>query len=167
MNPDLDEVAPRLVLLGAAVGAVALGALTVTVGWLTNIGLLLASVGTLVAAAVLVQWLIQAQRRVHWGTVVTAPDARRGADSRVNTLRHTVERAAASHERGNSDLHALLRGLAADRLEDRHAVDLESQPEQASALLGAELAAYLAQPPPRRTDPAALDRFVTRLEELT
>ena len=53
MTPDLDAVPRRTLVLGAAAAAIVIGLLTVSLGWFTNVGLLLVTVAAIVAVATL------------------------------------------------------------------------------------------------------------------
>jgi hypothetical protein len=159
------EPRPVNPLLVAALVAVLLGVATVSVSWLTSPGLLLATLATIGAVAVLTQRLVQSQKPHHWETSVVDPDAERGADARVHHLRQQVELAAKGHAEGHERLHALLAGIAADRLRDRRG--LEPGDPEAQALLGPDLAAYLARPPRGRLTTDDLNRHVQKLEELS
>ena len=159
---DAQPVNPLLV---AALVAVVLGVATVGISWLTSPGLLLATLATVGVVAVLTQRLVQSQKPHHWETRLVDADAERGADARVYHLRQQVELAAKGHAEGHQRLHALLAGLAADRLRDRRGLEL-GDPEAAS-LLGPELTAYLARPPRGRLTTDDLHRHLHRLEELS
>lgn len=152
-------------LLLAALVAVLLGVATVGVSWLTSPGLLLATLATVAAVAVLTQRLVQSQKPHHWETTVVDTDAERGADARVYHLRQQVELAAKGHAEGHQRLHALLAGLAADRLRDRRG--LSPDDPEAGALLGPDLTAYLAGPPRGRLSTDDLHRHIQKLEELS
>ncbi|SES12221.1 hypothetical protein SAMN05216199_2079 [Pedococcus cremeus] len=159
------EPQPVNPLLLAAVVAVVLGVATVGVSWLTSPGLLLATLATVGAVAVLTQRLVQSQKPHHWETKLLDVDAERGSDSRVATLRHQVELAAKGSPEGQQRLHALLTELTADRLRDRHG--LEPDDPEGRALLGPDLTAYLAGPPRGRLTTDDLHRHVQKLEELS
>ncbi len=73
MTPDLDAVPRRTLVLGSAAVAIVIGLLTVSLGWFTNVGLLLVTVAAIVAVATLAQWLVQAQRPLIWDTHSNAP----------------------------------------------------------------------------------------------
>jgi hypothetical protein len=159
------EPQPLNPLLVAAVVAVLLGAATVGVPWLTSPGLLVATLATVGAVAVLAQRLAQSQKALHWETKVLDDDAERGTDARVGTLRQQVDLAAKGNAEGHQRLHALLSELAAERLRDRRGLEL-GDPE-AAALLGPDLTAYLSRPPRGRLTTDDLHRHVQKLEELS
>lgn len=159
------EVAPVNPLLVAAAVAVVLGVATASVSWLTSPGLLLATVATVGAVAVLTQRLVQSQRSLHWETQVLDPDAQRGSDARVSGLRQQVQLAAKGNAESQEKVHALLAGLAAERLRDHRGLQ-PSDPE-AAVLLGPDLAAYLDRPPRGRLTTDDLHRHVQKLEELS
>src|SRR6476659_2914770 len=161
MTPDLDAAPRRTLVLGAAAAAIVIGVLTVSLGWFTNVGLLLVTVAAIVAVATLAQWLVQAQRPLIWDTRSNAPDERRGADSRVVTLRHNIE-LATSGQAPAREVHSVVTTVAEARLRERLAPD-----EGAADALGADLAAYLDQPPTGRLSADQLNRHVQKLEELS
>ena len=159
------EAPPVNPLLVAAAVAVVLGVATVSVSWLTSPGLLLATVATVGAVAVLTQRLVQSQRPLHWETQVVDPDAQRGADARVSGLRQQVELAARGNAESQEKVHTLLSGLAAERLREHRG--LEPSDPEAAALLGPDLTTYLDRPPRGRLTTDDLHRHVQKLEELS
>ncbi|MDF2146168.1 hypothetical protein [Knoellia sp. p5-6-4] len=159
---DLPPVNPLLI---AAAGAVVLGVATVGVSWLTSPGLLLATLAVVGSVAVLTQRLAQSQKPLHWQTQLLDPDAERGADARVSGLRQQVELAARGSTESHERLHALLAGLATERLRDHRG--LEPSDPEAAALLGPDLTAYLARRPTGRLTTDQLHRHVQKLEELS
>jgi len=159
------EAQPVNPLLVAALVAVLLGVATVGVSWLTSPGLLLATLATVGAVAVLTQRLVQSQKPHHWQTTVVDTDAERGADARVYHLRQQVELAAKGNAEGHQRLHALLAGIAADRLRDHRG--LEPEDPEVRSLLGPDLAAYLDRPPKGRLTTDDLHRHLQKLEELS
>jgi hypothetical protein len=166
VNPDLDAVPQSRLVLGAGVLAIVLGALTVSLWWFTNIGLLLVTIAAVAGIAVTAQRLVQSQRRVVWETQPDAGEQRRGADSRVATLRHQIEQAGTGDHSALRAVHSLLTDLADTRLRDRRGIDGRTDPE-AGVLLGTDLAAYLDQHPTGRLTADRLDRHVQKLEELS
>lgn len=160
-----------LTLQGKVVASVAgfalLGALTIGVPLLANVGLLVAAVASCGLVAVLTQWLVHRQHRVDWSTRFQRPDDRRGADSRVDATCAQIERAANGEPRPVAELHALLGSLADDRLHQARGISRSSHPHDAERLLGPDLTAYLAHPPAGRLGAARLSGFVTTLEELS
>ena len=166
MNANLDDVPPRRLLLAASVVAIVVGALTVSLWWFTNLGLLLATVMCVAVIALVAQRLIQSQRRITWETPARAPEEQRGADSRVVTLRHTIERAGRGEAPAVSEVHALLSALAEERLRDRRGLERHTD-RAADAALGPDLAAYLDHPPTGRITADQLRRHVHTLEELS
>jgi hypothetical protein len=166
MNPDWDEPSTHRVVLAAAAVTTVVGALTVSLWWFTNIGLLLATLGCVAVVALVAQRLVQSQRRMLWETAAQAPEERRGADTRVGTLRHTLERASRGEAAAVHDVHALLSTLAEERLRDSRGLDGRGD-HAAEAALGADLAAYLDHPPSGRITPDQLRRHLTTLEELS
>lgn len=162
MTPDLDAVPRRTLVLAAAAAAIVIGLLTVSLGWFTNVGLLLVTVAAIVAVATLAQWLVQAQRPLIWDTHSNAPDERRGADSRVVTLRHNIELATSGQAPAAREVHGVVATVAEARLRERLGPD-----ERAADALGADLAAYLDHPPTGRLSADQLNRHVQKLEELS
>ena len=159
---DLPPVSPLLI---AAAGAVVLGVATVGVSWLTSPGLLLATLAVVGTVAVLTQRLVQSHKPLHWETQLLDREAERGADARVNGLRHQVDGSAAGNANSHERLHAALVQVATDRLRDHRGVD-RSDPE-AAALLGPDLTAYLDRRPTGRLTTDQLHRHVQKLEELS
>ena len=96
-----------------------LGALTVSFWWFTNIGLLLVTIAAVAAIAVTAQRLVQSQRHIVWETQPDAGEQRRGADSRVATLRHQIEQAGTGEHSALRAVHSLVTDLADVRLRDR------------------------------------------------
>ena len=167
-RPD-DGMTPQRMLLAAAGVAIVVGLLTVSLGWFTNVGLVLATLAVVAALAVLAQGLLQSQQHLHWETRTSGADARRGADSRVTTLRHEIELAASGQAEAQERVHALLTGLADERLRDRRGLERGEDPE-AAALLGPDLTAYLDRRPSSssaRVTTDQLHRHVQKLEELS
>jgi hypothetical protein len=161
-RPDLPPVNP--LLLGAA-AAVVIGVATVGVSWLTSPGLLLATLAVVASVAVLTQRLVQSQKPLHWETRLIDRDAERGADARVSGLRQQVELAARGNAESHERMHALLAGLATERLRDHRG--LEPSDPEAAALLGPELTAYLSGRPTGRLTTDQLHRHVQKIEELS
>jgi hypothetical protein len=164
-RPD-DGMTPQRMLLAAAGVAILVGLLTVSVGWFTNIGLVLATLGVVGALGVLGQRLLQAHQHLHWETSTSRADARRGADSRVTTLRHDIELAVSGNADAQERVHTLLTGLADDRLRDRRALERGGDPD-AATILGPDLTAYLDRRPSGRLTTDQLHRHVQKLEELS
>ncbi|HEY7721329.1 MAG TPA: hypothetical protein VIB11_05780 [Pedococcus sp.] len=175
MNPDWDEPSTRRVVLAAAAVATVVGALTVSLWWFTNIGLLLATLACAAVVALVAQRLVQSQRRMHWTTAAHAPEERRGADARVGTVHHTIEQATRGEAAAVHEVHALLTTLAEERLRDSRGLDRRAAGAAGAAgaaaateaALGADLAAYLDRPPGGRITPDQLRRHLTTLEELS
>ena len=168
-RPD-DGMTPQRILLGAAGVAIVVGLLTVSLGWFTNVGLVLVTLAVVAALALLAQGLLQSQQHLHWETSTSGANARRGGDSRVTTLRHEIELAASGQAEAQERVHALLTGLADERLRDCHALERGEDPEAAAALLGPDLAAYLDGRPSSssaRLTTDQLHRHVQKLEELS
>jgi hypothetical protein len=164
-RPD-DEMTPQRLLLAAAGVTIVVGLLTVSVGWFTNIGLVLATLAVVGALGVLAQRLLQSHQHLHWETSTSGTDARRGADSRVTTLRHEIELATSGDAEAQGRVHTLLTGLADERLRDCRGLQRGEDPRTA-ALLGPDLTAYLDHRPPGRLTTDQLHRHVQKLEELS
>lgn len=161
-----------LLVLGVAV---AVGALAVSVSALGNAGMLLAAAALLAALANLAQWLWQSRQSTDWDNTFTQGRPPRGVDSRISRLAVDVREAGSGTAAPAARLHATLSSLAADRLRQHHdpaaaradsAAADPTHPE-ASAVLGRDLAAYLASPPTTRLTAAQLAAFTTTLEELS
>ena len=88
-----------------------------------------------------------------------------GQDARLSFLvrvlsQHQVSRHPDGH------LTACLTDLADRRLQQRHGVRREHEPERAAELLGPDLSRVLTEAPGRRLSPAEIDRHLRRIEEL-
>ncbi|WP_298888857.1 hypothetical protein [uncultured Serinicoccus sp.] len=92
------------------------------------------------------------------------PDA---MDYRLLRLRRDLRDALERDDRAD-EIYPVIRELAAERLLAHHDVDLETQPEQARALLDPHLVAYLDHPPTdtRRRSPSALHTAIEGVEKL-
>ena len=138
----VGQLAPSYVLVAAAVAA------TGAVVWLvTDLGI----------ASDAISW--QVSSRVH------VPN--RGADTRAALLQRSLadpsdDRAFARH------LHPVLVAAADDRLLRHHGVDRRTQPHQARAVLGDDLADFLRDPYPGAAarEPRRLEAVVDRIEAL-
>ena len=100
-----------------------------------------------------------------WG--IDAQDSVRpaGQDARLSFLvrvlsQHQVSRHPDGH------LTACLTDLADRRLQQRHGVRREHEPERAAELLGPDLDRVLTEAPGRRLSPKEIDRHLRRIEEL-
>ena len=117
-----------------------------------------------------------------WGMVVTAGDVEQAywvstprqetappdaMDYRLLRLRRDLRDALERDDRAD-EIYPVVRELAAERLLAHHDVDLETQPEQARALLDPHLAAYLEHPPTdtRRRSRSALHTAIEGVEKL-
>jgi len=149
-----------LVVLGVTV---AIGALAVSVSALGNVGMLIASAALLAALAIVAQWLWQARQSTDWDNTFTEAAAPRGVDSRISRLAGDVREAGTGAPVASARLHATLSSLATERLRSRGDGTLTD----GAAVLGPDLAAYLAAPPTTRLTAAQLAAFTTTLEELS
>ena len=148
-----------LVVLGVTV---VIGALAVSVSALGNVGLLIASTALVAALAIVAQWLWQARQSTDWDNTFTDTATARGVDSRISRLATAVREAGSGAPVPSARLHATLSSLATERLRS-HGDGTMSDP---GAVLGRDLAAYLAAPPTTRLTAAQLAAFTTTLEEL-
>jgi hypothetical protein len=139
------------------------GAVAVSVTALGNVGMLLASAALLAALANLAQWLWQSRQSTDWDNTFSDPRTTRGVDSRISRLAGDVREAATGTPAASSRLHATLSSLAAERLRSRG----DGTMTDGVAVLGRDLAAYLAAPPTTRLTAAQLAAFTTTLEELS
>jgi len=149
-----------LVVLGVTV---AIGALAVSVSALGNVGMLIASAALLAALAIVAQWLWQARQPTDWDNTFTEAAAPRGVDSRISRLAGDVREAGTGAPVASARLHATLSSLATERLRSLGDGTLTD----GAAVLGPDLAAYLAAPPTTRLTAAQLAAFTTTLEELS
>ena len=167
MRHWLARAAPSQVLARVAALLVLLGAVTVAVPVLTDVGLLLATAASLAVVAVLVQAVVHQQQSLDWSRPEPAPRQPRGADSRVSGIRHRLEQAAGGNAERAAEVHRLLTRLAEERLRDHHGLDRAVSPAEAERLLGPDLTAYLSAPPGACVPLDRLDTLVTQLEELS
>ena len=149
-----------LVVLGVTV---VIGALAVSVSALGNVGLLIASTALVAALAIVAQWLWQARQSTDWDNTFTDTATARGVDSRISRLATDVREAGSGAPVPSARLHATLSSLATERLRSRG----DGTMTDAGAVLGRDLAAYLAAPPTTRLTAAQLAAFTTTLEELS
>lgn len=162
----LRELGTAQQLLAALVAVVVVGALAVTVPVLGNAAMLLACTALLAALAVLAQWLWGTRHATDWSNAFTQGRAPRGADSRVTRLVRLVATTTEGDDTAARQLHAVLTGLAGERLRDRRGLRLEADPDAAHTALGPDLTAYLTGPAATRLTAAQLDTHITTLEEL-
>ncbi|WP_270887611.1 hypothetical protein [Pedococcus sp. 5OH_020] len=166
MRQRLARLSAAQQLMTSAVVAVLVGTAAVTVPALAGVGLLLACLALVASFALLAQWLWQSQRPTDWSNRFAPTTPPRGVDSRVDRLAGDLHRCAEGDADSAARLHAVLAGLAHERLRDRRGIEADQDPDGATSALGPDLTAYLGQPP---TSPVAADRLarlVTRLEEL-
>ena len=149
-----------LVVLGVTV---AIGALSVSVSVLGNVGLLISSAALVAALAVVAQWLWQARQSTDWDNTFSDTATPRGVDSRISRLASDVREAGSGAPVPSARLHATLTSLATERLRSRGDGTLTD----GAAVLGPDLAAYLAAPPTTRLTAAQLAAFTTTLEDLS
>jgi hypothetical protein len=161
----LPLVGQVLVAMGAAV---LVGAAGQVLPPLANLTLVVATLGLLAALAVLAQWLWQHHHATDWSTDFTSPATPRGRDPRISLLTGHVDAAVSGDAVAQSELHAVLRGLAQERLRHRRGIVLGAPEDDdaARAALGPELTAYLTTPPTTRLTAALVGSFITTLEEL-
>jgi hypothetical protein len=167
VNPDVDPVPPRRIALAALAGAALLGAVTIGVPALSNAGLLIASGAALICAVLVAYGLVRSQRAHDWATHFRLAETRRGADTRVNLIGTTLDRAASGDPEALRAVHEIISSLADERLRHHHGVDRSERPEQAAALLGQDLTAYLSQPPTGKLPTARVTAYITHLEALS
>lgn len=162
----LRELGAAQQLLAALVLAILVGALAVAVPVLGNAAMLLACAALLATLAVLAQWLWSSRHATDWSHDFTPPGTARGADSRVSGLARVVRAGSEGDADAARRLHAIVSGLAAERLRDRRGLHLDADPQAAHTALGPGLTAYLTGPPATRLTAAQLDTHITTLEEL-
>ena len=159
----LAGLAPAQLFLVLLTVTVAVGALAVSVSALGNLGMLLASAALLAALAIVAQWLWQSRQSTDWDNTFSDAAATRGVDSRISRLAGDVREAGSGSPAASARLHATLTSLAMERLRSRGDGTLTD----GDAVLGRDLAAYLAAPPTTRLTAAQLAAFTTTLEELS
>ena len=163
----------RRTLLSSVVAVLALGTLLYLVGALPHT--LPEVVAVVLLAGAALGLLLAALRRTGHGVEpawwastpreeAIAPAA---LDYRLVRLRRDLRDALERDDRPDT-VHAVLVDLAAERLRAHHGVDLTTQPEEARALAGPELWAYLTTPPSgtRRRSRGTLQTAVEGIEKL-
>lgn len=158
----LAGLAPTQLFLVVLAATVVVGALAVSVSALGNAGMLLASAALVAALATLAQWLWQSRQSTDWDNTFAEAATTRGVDSRISRLAGDVREATAGAPAPSARLHATLSSLAHERLRRRDGTSADGE-----ALLGRDLAAYLAAPPTTGLTAAQLAAFTTTLEELS
>lgn len=131
----------------------------------TSALLALVALATAVAGLGLLGWrATRAGGGVGWRTPHAAVPAVDGAqDRRLRSLERILTGHLEARE-PNGLLALQLRGLAERRLALRHGVRLDTEPERAEALLGADVLALLGARPPRRLTLAQIDDVLRRIE---
>jgi hypothetical protein len=137
----------------------------VSVSALGDVGLLVASGALLLALGTVAQWLWQSRQSTDWDNSFRSGAAVRGVDSRIGRLASDVRAAESGTPAPAARLHATLSSLAAERL--RNHAHSDNPTSNGEAILGRELAAYLAAPPTTRLTAAQLAAFTTTLEDLS
>ena len=100
-----------------------------------------------------------------WMTDVEESVRPAGQDARLSFLvRVLTQHQVARHP--DAHLAECLTELADRRLQQRHGVRREQEPERAAQLLGPDLSRVLTEAPGRRLSPAEIDRHLRRIEEL-
>ena len=100
-----------------------------------------------------------------WMTDVEESVRPAGQDARLSFLvRVLTQHQVARHPDGH--LAECLTELADRRLQQRHGVRREQEPERAAQLLGPDLSRVLTEAPGRRLSPAEIDRHLRRIEDL-
>ncbi|MGB5953378.1 MAG: hypothetical protein WBG57_12810 [Ornithinimicrobium sp.] len=89
-------------------------------------------------------------------------------DYRLVRLRRDVRDAVAKSSDRGDPIHPLITQLTAQRLRDRHGIDLLAEPERARDVLSEPLATYLSKPlsSDRRTTRRELDQALLGVEQL-
>ena len=153
---------PRL-LAGAAVLATGVALLVVARGW---IGLLVPlAILALDATGTLAVALLREPQVEEWSFSLVGARDRGAIDARVGLLQHLLD--AKDTESGRpQQLKDLIGGLTDDRLAAGHGIHRASHPEEANALLGPELTAYLDATPPTTLTVTQASAIIRRLEEL-
>lgn len=160
-------------LSGALVGTALVGALLWYVGslghaWPVNI-LVLAVCG---AAGFLLTWTVsehgQRAEVASWYATrreESAPPAT--LDYRLMWLRRDLRDTVERNDRPDA-IYPVLRELALERLQAKHGIDPESDPQSARETMHPDLVGYLAHPPTttRRQDRRRLETVIQRIEEL-
>jgi hypothetical protein len=100
-----------------------------------------------------------------WAIDVPEPVRPVGQDARLSFLvRVLAQHQVARHP--DARLAECLAELADRRLQQRHGVRREQEPQRAAELLGPDLSRVLTEAPGRRLSTAEIDRHLRRIEEL-
>lgn len=120
----------------------------------------------ILAAGWVIAWMTYAvligDSRHNWRVYAGRVDKHRGRDSRVATLRGLIE--DGDQPERVEQLRVLLDQIVTDRLRAR-GWDRHTHPEDARAILGADLAAFLTDST-RRMTPRDLDVYLQRIERI-
>ena len=100
-----------------------------------------------------------------WEDDTAEPVRPPGEDARLSFLVRVLTQHESARE-PDGRLAGCLAELADRRLELRHGVRRDREPERAAALLGPDLSRVLEEPPGRRMSLAEIDRHVRRIEAL-
>jgi hypothetical protein len=125
----------------------------------------------IVLAAFVVIWGAQGvapfARSTDWTTGYVSSQDSAGHDPRFSRLSRLLGEAT-DRLTVSDEIHRTLRVLTVERLTRLHDVDLDTQPEQAEALLGGELFRYVSRPARRLrgNEAAHLSRLLSRIEAL-
>jgi hypothetical protein len=153
---------PRI-LAAAGVLLAAVAILVVARGW---IGLLVPlAVLALGATGAISVLLLREPQVEEWSFSLAGARERGGNDARVGLLQHLLATKDAETGRAQQ-LKDVIAALADDRLAASHGVHRASHADQASALLGPELTAYLETSPARTLTVTQASAIIRRLEEL-
>ncbi len=163
--------------VGRAISATLLGTAAGAILWLvgslpTEPGTAALTIGALVATLGILWWsssdLPRPAEAASWYVVrqdeASVPQA---LDYRLVRLRRDL-RDAIQHTDRPDQIYPLVRRLARDRLNERHSIDLEQEPERAAQALSPALGSYLAHPPidTGKCSATQLAHALTGIEEL-
>ncbi|CAN5516625.1 hypothetical protein BH23ACT6_BH23ACT6_23130 [soil metagenome] len=161
-------------VLAALVLATGAGALMWLAGALPSSGLTAGAATALLAAVCGVLWWtrqdLQAPSDAASWYVVRRDEAvvPPAMDYRLVRLRRDLRDALSTSEDRTDRIYPLIRHLTAQRLRERHGIDLEAEPERAETVLSADLASYLTRPPTmnRRSSRREVEAAVDGIEQL-
>lgn len=158
-----------LAFLGTAVVGVVLWFVNVLRFDLTTALILALTIGTILS---LLTWVMAEEsprlKAPYWFATNREESVRPAAlDYRMLRLRRDLRDATERSDR-TDEIHAVIRGLAAERLLANHDIDLEVTPDGAAEVMGPRLTAYLTHAPTGtgRRSKRDIDRALDRIEEL-
>jgi hypothetical protein len=163
----------RRTAAGLALVAVGGPALGLAAWWLLRLASVAASPAYLVGAAVAGLAVVRLVRTAA-ASALPPPSLADGDEEAppraltdLVTLEHRLAWGGVDAERFDSRVRPLLAGLVAERLRQRHGVDVARDPDRARSILGEDLWTLMSPPArPTAPSPQELGRLVTLIERL-